>query len=62
MSYVGAKSGHRLNGPRMSRFDLLRKSRAVMIQCSISDIEYEIEPAVESVATVRYPHQQFALE
>jgi hypothetical protein len=33
-----------------------------MIQDSISDIEYEIEPPVDSVAAVRYPHQQFALE
>jgi hypothetical protein len=33
-----------------------------MIQGSTSDIEYEIEPAVEAVAGIRYPHQQFALE
>jgi hypothetical protein len=29
---------------------------------SISDLEYEIEPASEAVASIRYPHQQFALE
>jgi hypothetical protein len=28
----------------------------------LTDIEYEIEPAGEAVACVRYPHQQFALE
>jgi len=28
----------------------------------LTDIEYEIEPAVEVVASVRYPHQQFGLE
>jgi hypothetical protein len=28
----------------------------------LTDIEYEIEPAVEIVASVRYPHQQFGLE
>jgi len=28
----------------------------------LMDIEYEIEPAVEVVASVRYPHQQFGLE
>jgi NAD(P)-dependent dehydrogenase (short-subunit alcohol dehydrogenase family) len=28
----------------------------------LRDIQYEIEPAGEAVASVRYPHQQFALE
>ena len=28
----------------------------------LTDIEYEIEPAGEAVASIRYPHQQFALE
>ena len=28
----------------------------------LTDIEYEIEPAVEVIASVRYPHQQFGLE
>ena len=29
---------------------------------ALTDIEYEIEPAVEVVASVRHPHQQFGLE
>jgi hypothetical protein len=28
----------------------------------LADIDYEIEPAGEVVASIRYPHQQFALE
>jgi hypothetical protein len=28
----------------------------------LTHVEYEIEPAVEVVASVRYPHQQFGLE
>jgi hypothetical protein len=28
----------------------------------LMDIEYEIEPAVEVVSSVRYPHQQFGLK
>jgi hypothetical protein len=27
---------------------------------SISDVEYEIESAIEAAASIRYPHQQFA--
>jgi hypothetical protein len=29
---------------------------------ALTHIEYEIEPAVEVVASVRYPHQQFGLK
>ena len=36
--------------------------RLAIITLSISDIEYEIEPGLEVVGSVRYPHQQFALK
>jgi hypothetical protein len=28
----------------------------------LTDIEYEVEAAGEVLASIRYPHQQFALE
>jgi hypothetical protein len=36
--------------------------RVVWFAHVLTDIEHEIEPAGEAVASIRYPHQQFALE
>jgi hypothetical protein len=35
---------------------------ASLRDAKLADVEYEIEPADEVFASIRYPHQQFTLE
>ena len=58
---------HLRPNPPFRRSQIPAEIRAKLVgpelgDAKLADVEYEIEPADEVFASIRYPHQQFTLE